>query len=191
MINIRPSFFIGASLLLLALPLPWISAIALCCLIHELGHLAAMRLTGVSVKGLTLGMGGAILETEGMTPLQELLSAAAGPLTPLLFLFFARHIPRTALCALIQGIYHCLPLRPLDGSSAIHGFLAYMGWDQRISVILEWLILSFLLFLGAYLTINTVCFILPILCFTVILRVIAEKLLANRLRTEYNRCTNS
>ncbi len=56
----------------------------LALMLHEAGHLTALALFRRPVLGLTLGAGGAKIETEALTLRQEALSAAAGPLVNLL-----------------------------------------------------------------------------------------------------------
>lgn len=189
-IRIQPGFWLTLSLVILILPLPWVCALAISCTVHELSHLVALRLSGVRVRGMVLRAGGAVLETVEMTPIQEMLSAVAGPFGPLLLLCFIRWMPRTALCALVQGVYHLLPVRPLDGGRALESLTAYMGWDSKLCAAAEWLTLPAVLYFGISLSLLGLGLLPLILCVTVILRVFHEKYLANRSGSEYNRCTN-
>ena len=49
----------------------------LALLLHELGHLAVLAFFHRPIRGITLGAGGARIETEGLSYRQEALSAAA------------------------------------------------------------------------------------------------------------------
>ena len=188
-IRVRPGFWLAAGLALLVLPLPWITALVISSAVHECSHLAALRLTGVSVYAMDLGPGGAALETGEVTPFQGMVSAVAGPIGPALLLFLVRWMPRTALCALIQGCYHLLPVRPLDGGRALEWLTAYLGWDRRICSAVEWAVLPALAYLGITMAMMGAGLLPVLLCAAVIFRVFLEKLLANRRGNEYNRCT--
>ena len=188
-IRVRPGFWLAVCLAVLVLPLPWITALVISSAVHECSHLAALRLSGVPVHAIDLGPGGAVLETEEMTPFQGVVSAVAGPLGPMLLIPLVRWMPRTALCALIQGIYHLLPVRPLDGGRTLECLTAYLGWDRRICTVVEWMVLSVLAYLSIFLALLNIGILPFILCGTVVFRAFLEKLLANRLGNEYNRCT--
>lgn len=188
-IRIQPGFWLMLTLMILVLPLPWICALLLSSAIHELSHLAALRLSGVTVHSILLLPGGAYMETDEMTPFQGIVSAVAGPMVPLSLLVFARWMPRTALCALIQGCYHLLPVRPLDGGRALESLISYMGWDRRICAAAELFCLPFLVYAAMKLVLLDLGAIPPILCSFVIFRIIYEKFLANRSGSEYNKCT--
>ena len=189
--RIQPAFWLMLCLIILVLPLPWVCALILSSTVHECSHLAAMRLSGVSVHGMILGPGGAVLETGEMTPLQGMVSAFAGPVGPLLLILVARWMPRTALCALIQGLYHLLPVRPLDGGRALEYLTAYHGWDRRICSAAEGLILFLVAYLGIGLMLTGLGVVPLFLCVMLLLRVFLEKFLANRPGNEYNRPTKS
>lgn len=96
--------------------------------IHELGHLAALRLWGAPVRGLRVGLLGAVMETErsALSYGQELSALLAGPLSNLLcaaaLIVFARGHPAFYAAAgahLILGAFNLLPIRPLDGGQAL------------------------------------------------------------------------
>lgn len=184
-------FWISLALMILILPIPWIFAILLSSFVHELWHLIAVRITGVSVKGLRLGVHGVYLETEPMTPLQELICSLAGPLGALLLLPVARWMPRTSLCAAVQSSYHLLPVLPLDGGRALRSLTAYFGWRRCICDYTEKAVLMALILAGLYLTVAAGFGLLPaVMSFVIIFRICREKYLANGGRTGYNRCTN-
>lgn len=112
------AFLLGA-LLLLILPLKWFFAALSAALIHELCHLAAVRLTGGYVHEICIGRGGASIKIGPMDSLKELICALAGPLGGLILLLLIRWIPRIAICAGIHSIYNLLPIYPLDGGRAL------------------------------------------------------------------------
>ena len=61
-------FFLVLALMLLLVPLGLVAGIALAALIHECGHLIAVRLVGGKVLALRLHAGGARIETAPMPP---------------------------------------------------------------------------------------------------------------------------
>lgn len=106
--------FIGAVMLLI-LPAKLILAAILAAAIHESAHLLALLAFKVPILQIKVSVGGAVIRTSPVPPLQELLAALAGPAGSLLCLLFARVFPLLAFCGSIQGIYNLLPLYPLDG----------------------------------------------------------------------------
>ena len=118
-ISVSPSAFFLGALLLLILPLKWLLAALSAAMIHELCHLAAVKLTGGRVLEICIGRGGASIKIGPMDSLKELICALAGPLGGFILLLFARWLPRIAICAGIQSIYNLLPVYPLDGGRAL------------------------------------------------------------------------
>ena len=112
--------------MLLILPLPWLAAIFLAAIIHELCHLIVLKLCGIRVYQIHIRKHGAEIETEALSPLQELLCAAAGPAGSFLCLLFLRHFPILALCGLLQGSYNLLPIYPLDGGRILHAIVCLL-----------------------------------------------------------------
>ena len=118
-LRISGSFFIVAALMLLILPLKWLLAAALAAAVHELFHYLALKLCRCKVLSLQVGTGGAVIETDCISRGKELFCALAGPVGGLTLLLFAKWLPRTAICALVQSAYNLLPLFPLDGGRAL------------------------------------------------------------------------
>lgn len=191
-IRTAPGFWIALALMVLILPLPWVCAVVISSLFHELCHLAAAKLSGARVWELRLGAGGAYLHTAPLSAGQSLVCALAGPVGALVLLLFARWMPRTALCALVQSCYHLLPLHPLDGGRALAGLAAllHIPGGETVCRAVEATVLILLGLWGLYLTFAVKVGLLPLLvAFGMIFRVRREKFLANRAVTGYNRCT--
>lgn len=122
--SVSASSCIAAALMVLILPLPWLLAIVLAVAIHEICHLICLKVCRVCVYGIRIGLHGAAIETAAMSPFQELVCAAAGPMGSFLCLFFVRSFPMLAICGLFQGIYNLLPVYPLDGGRMLHAVAA-------------------------------------------------------------------
>ncbi len=129
-IRIEPSFCIAGALALLLIPLRWMAAAFLAAAVHEGGHLLALRLLRVPVAGMSLGLGGARIETAPMGCREELISAAAGPIAGLLLVSFAQWLPCTAICALVQSVYNLLPMGHQDGGRILRCMLALVAGER-------------------------------------------------------------
>jgi Zn-dependent protease len=118
--NIRPAFAIISAVAVSVFPLKFVIAWVIASITHELFHIFAICVMNIRIMRITLDGTGAIVETETMLPDQELICALAGPLGGMTLLLFARTIPETAMCALVQSIFNLLPYYPLDGGRALH-----------------------------------------------------------------------
>lgn len=129
---------VGAVLLLI-LPLDWLLAAVIAATVHELCHLFAIKAVGCRIRSLTVGSGGAVMETEAMSRGRELICALAGPAGSLVLLLFVRWIPRIALCAAVQGIFNLLPVFPLDGGRAVRCGAEMLFKGERAGKIVRFL----------------------------------------------------
>ena len=179
----------STSLLVLAIPLYWLGPLILSSLVHELFHLSALYLMGIRSYRVHLKPFGVYLETDPLTPGQETIAAVAGPVGALSLLFFHRVMPKTALCAFLQSVFHLLPIFPLDGGRALRSWTEYMGFasGEVICKTTECIVWLFLFVLG-------VCFCIrfpsAIMLFgagaLLVARTLREKYLANRAGKGYN-----
>lgn len=141
---------------------PFLLAAAL----HELGHLAALRLLGIPVRGLELTASGAVLRAELRGTLRETWAVLAGPAVNLaLALCFRRLWPVFALCNAIQLAANLLPVPGLDGGRACAMILpALLGRAGAwVCAGLGWAVVLGAVFLGVY---GTCCLrlgLLPVL----------------------------
>lgn len=114
-LDISSGAYLAAACGILLLPLNWLLSAMLAALVHECGHLAALRCCGVQVFEIKVGAFGARITTEPMSPLQELVCAAAGPVCSLLLILFADTVAILAMIGFFHGIFNLLPVFPMDG----------------------------------------------------------------------------
>lgn len=111
--------------------------------VHELGHLAAMRLLGCRLERLTLSACGAELSVEnrsGVSFRRELILCLSGPATNLLLVLVLTLLNRAPLLLganLLLGAFNLLPLRPLDGGNALFAAMSLLLpplWAERLTL---------------------------------------------------------
>ena len=111
--------YICAAAGVLLLPLSWLTGWTIAVTVHESAHLLVLYWQKVPVQRIEIGLFGAKITTGLMTAGQELICAAAGPLSSLMLLAFGRSFPAAALIGLVQGIFNLLPFAPFDGGRMI------------------------------------------------------------------------
>ncbi len=189
-ITVHPGAYLMLAATVLLLPLPWVVGWLLSSAFHELCHLGALRLAGISIHTLELGAGGARIRTAPMPPVCEALCALAGPLGALLLVGLGGIFPQLAICALVQSGYHLLPVSPLDGGRAFRCLSSAAGIPVRLCRIFEFLVLGLLVYLGFWLSFGLGLGFLTLgAALMLVLRCFLEKFLANRTDTGYNRAT--
>lgn len=102
---------------------------ALACILHELGHWAAIVLQGGRVHSLHLTAVGAEMELDPRRPLsygREAIVALAGPAVNLLLAWISVRTGGYLFAGLnlCFGMLNLLPIRPLDGGRALFCILA-------------------------------------------------------------------
>ena len=117
---LRVSGSLVLALALLILPLRWVLAWIMAAAIHEVCHLAAVRLCGGRVDYIRADAWGATMVAEDLSQPQELFCVLAGPIgASLVLLPLVRWLPATAVCALCQSAYNLLPFSNRDGGRAL------------------------------------------------------------------------
>ena len=122
-VKISPTAYIWGALLVYLLPVKWLVAALTAALVHELSHIAALRLLGVRIRQIRITALGAVIETGPVSHGKELICALAGPVGSFLILLGYRILPEIALCALVQGGFNLLPVYPLDGGRAVRSLI--------------------------------------------------------------------
>lgn len=178
--TVEPTALVGLALLLLVMELPWVGAFLLSAAVHECCHVLALRLQRVSVYRICVGIAGAKIETSPLTRRQEFFAALAGPLGGLMLCFFAKRLPRLAVCAFFHSVCNLFPLYPLDGGRILRCLL-----PKRFVGVVEKSVIVMILLAAIRLT-----GFLGILALTVIIgRPLLEKYLAKRRGNSYNSAT--
>ena len=129
-ITVMPGFWLmlGGTLLVGAgevLPL-----MVLAAMLHELGHLTALRLVGADVEGIYFTSFGAEIrvDTRYLPYGRDIFCTLAGPAVNILAAVILARCAGDYLLAganLLQGAFNLLPLTGLDGARALHLLLSW------------------------------------------------------------------
>lgn len=111
-----------------------VAILVVSALLHEAGHIAAMRLCGHRVRRIdVLPMGAVIVCPEGIPDKQETIIAVSGPLVSLSCAFsamlwcLADTNAVSAYAVVINmalGLFNLLPIKKLDGGKALYCFVS-------------------------------------------------------------------
>ena len=100
------------------------------CALHELGHLWALKLLRVPVKGIRITAVGAEIMMDGeLSYWGELFAALAGPAVNLLLAAALCRLPGGGMAAglnLVLACFNLLPVRGLDGGRALQCLLSLL-----------------------------------------------------------------
>ena len=108
--------------------------------VHELGHLAVLRLLGGRTGSFTLSPFGAVIRTAGvgLTYPRELLAVLAGPAVNLLCAALLAAVPArpdwavtAAGASAALGLFNLLPAAPLDGWRMLQLLLCWTAGPDR------------------------------------------------------------
>ena len=118
-LKINTAFFFWAALLVLFLPVRWLSAAFAAAAFHELCHYLAVLCLGGQVYEICLCPGGASIRASPLSLPRELIAVLAGPAGGFLLALLSHNWPVVGLCGLLHSIYNLLPVPSLDGGRAL------------------------------------------------------------------------
>jgi len=138
-------------------------ALVLSALVHEAGHLLAVKVCRGRVLAMEASFAGLCIRYDGtfLSYGQEILIAVSGPLFSLLLAFGASFMGRLrgdqallylAGVSFLLGAFNLLPVRQLDGGRALYMLLANLGgpgFGARSLCVISCVIIFLLLALGA------------------------------------------
>ena len=121
MLNISPGGALGLAVLLFLVDVRHLPALISAALIHELGHIAALKLCRSELLELRLEFFGLCLVTTAPTSRAlEAFCALSGPAAGILWALAAHSIaPLSSAFSLLLSAYNMLPALPLDGGRAL------------------------------------------------------------------------
>ncbi len=152
-VSFSRSLYVYFALLLLMIPVRLFFAVAVSAAVHELFHIAAIRLMKIRINSIYIGIRGARIETQPMTDQQELLCALSGPIGGFMLLLLFRWMPVIALTGTIQSLYNLLPLYPTDGGRVLQCAAKLLLPDRiadKIVLVAEIATLSAIVAFGVY-----------------------------------------
>lgn len=126
-----------------------LAALMLAAAVHELGHMAAIRLLGGSINELRFEASGLCISLHGInSAISEAAALLAGPAAGLIFAFVCSEMGATTAnrlileCAgysVLLTVYNLLPALPLDGGRAARIILAEVMGGEKADRILAYL----------------------------------------------------
>lgn len=125
-------FLVSAILLLpFSLVFGWIFAV----IIHELFHLVILKLLNITIFQITIKASGAVIRTDTMQPLEEMVCALAGPIGGCMGLLFINVYPYVAVFSFILSVYNLIPIYPADGGRVLRCILTIIYSDDVAKVV--------------------------------------------------------
>ncbi len=118
-----------------------LAAILAPVIVHELGHVVALRLYGLRIRRVSADLRGLCIEYGGLcTPTGHVVSALAGPAAGFAYAFAASYYARgsgnevltlSAGVSLLLSLFNLLPILPLDGGRVFSVLAAELLGGRR------------------------------------------------------------
>lgn len=127
-LEIGGGFIIMLALLYYLLGFELLAALIIAALVHESGHLLALRLSGIRLSRIRLGAAGAQIEAGGVNRpyLQSAFTALSGPLAGIFLYLLLLPVDKSyASVSLMLSLLNLLPVGGLDGGSALKNILTF------------------------------------------------------------------
>ena len=142
-LTVSPGFILLAATVYFIGGVGALAALMAAALAHELGHLTAMFMAGVSIRGVRLTACGPVIEYGGdLTRREEMGIVAAGPLAGVFFatLCFITDIPflcYTGAIALLAAMFNLLPVVPMDGGRLAKYLLEAVMEERTAEIVMR------------------------------------------------------
>ena len=173
------AFLIGA-LLILVLPVKWLVAAMLAAVWHEMCHCMAVQISGGQIHRISIGVTGAVMQSEILDTVTGLLCILAGPFGGALPIFLIHWFPRLAICAMVYSLYNLLPIYPLDGGRALQSLAQIVCLPKWILKMVEQGVVVFIFCFSLYASLVLKLGLFPLLISVIVLmRTKSAKTLAN------------
>lgn len=117
------------------------------CIIHELGHLFAIAVTGGKIKSVVFSGTGVIITPEKNSGLFVMLSGPFANLAVFIIFYIIGAGHTFCLLNLGTALYNLLPYRQLDGGSALYFLIEGSSCELIINIILNCIKVLFSVFL--------------------------------------------
>ena len=174
-IHIGPWFVLLWVLSIMIFPAKFIIAWVIAVVIHEFGHYIALKILGIKIFHVSFHFGRINIHTEAMSPLQQIITAIAGPVAGALLSLISFDMELVHIFALIQTCCNLIPLYPTDGGRVVTGILKLLlkadtasKVHSAIETVTSWILLlaavvvSASFHLGPWLLLGIIFFLLKI-----------------------------
>ncbi len=133
----------------------FISLISAVC-VHEFGHVVALKFIGSKVELIKITVSGFQIDYDKfLSPIEEIITALAGPVFGFIWFFIARQagLELSAWLSFALSVFNLLPVSILDGGRVLNGIMRILS-VKNIFDISDRIICTILLIFGIYLTIT-------------------------------------
>ena len=165
-IKVDGQWYFLYTLVLLLVPLPWVFGWLFAALLHETGHIAALKFFRIRIFEIKIGIFGVQIKTDSIGLLEEAVCALSGPMFGLSIFCFYDFAPYVAFSALIQSCYNLIPVYPMDGGRALRCLMLQCFSDKVSQKVLSCtavtIIVAFVL-LGIWMSVTYSLGMIPII----------------------------